>query len=395
MDVDESLLTGESDLIPKRNGDVVYSGSHCVTGKGVYEARKVGAESLANQFTAEARAFRQVKTPLQRNIDFVVRILVFLASQLGILLVLSFFINGLPAVEGVQVAAVIASLVPQGLFAMIIIAYAMGAVRIAGKGALIQQSNAVESLSNVTVLCLDKTGTLTTNRIRLCELCPVGVTEEELRLTLGDYVVSAASRNRTAEAILEALGGNAHAVRAEVPFSSARKWSALAFDDSALRGVYVLGAPEVIQPHLVDSTDLGPQVDEWAERGLRVLLLAYRPDPVALSDENDDAQLPNELRALGLLSFSDELRDEAYTTLQGFSQVGVQLKIISGDNPQTVAAVARQAGLGPDIELVSGLELAEMDQAQVAQALDKATIFGRITPEQKEQLVETLKEKGY
>jgi len=402
MDVDESLLTGESDLIPKRAGDPVYSGSFCVTGSAFYEAQKVGAESLANQLTAGARAFRQVKTPLQNNIDFVVRVLVFLASQLGILLALSFAIKGLPVVESVQVAAVIASLVPQGLFAMITIAYAMGAVRIAGKGALIQQANAVESLSNVTVLCLDKTGTLTTNRIRLYELYPVGVGEDELRRILGDYVVSASSLNRTAEAIREACGGQARAVHEEVPFSSQRKWSAMAFDNGALQGIYVLGAPEMLLPYLRHNDDRGPKGDElqdrarhWAARGLRVLLLAHQPELIPLRDRHDDPQLPQDLVPLGLLSFSDELRPEAQATLQGFSEAGIQLKIISGDNPYTVAALARQAGLGPDIGVISGLELAELDDAQLAQAVEETTVFGRITPQQKQQLVRKLSDKGY
>jgi cation-transporting ATPase E len=395
MDVDESLLTGESDLIPKRAGDAVYSGSFCVTGSAAYEAQQVGAESMANQLTAGARAFRQVKTPLQRNIDFVIRILVFLASQLGILLALSFAIKGLPVVESVQVTAVIASLVPQGLFAMITIAYAMGAVRIAGKGALIQQANAVESLSNVTVLCLDKTGTLTTNRIQLRELYPMGVQEDELRRILGAYVTSASSRNRTAEAIGEACGGQVRRVHQEVSFSSARKWSAMAFDDGTLRGVYVLGAPEVLQPHLTINTTWAPKVEEWTARGWRVLLFAYRPELMSLRDGDDRPQLPSELVPLGVLGFSDELRHEAQRTLQGFSAAGIRLKIISGDNPHTVAALAWQAGLERDIRVVSGLELAEMDDAQLAEVTEEATIFGRITPQQKEQLVHNLRDKGY
>ncbi|NIO41614.1 MAG: HAD-IC family P-type ATPase, partial [Burkholderiales bacterium] len=197
FDVDESLLTGESDRVPKHPGDDVFSGSYCVSGSGTYEAQSVGADSYANQLTAGARKFRQVKTPLQRSIDLVIRVLVFLASSLGFLVVLSLVIHGAPTVESVQVAAVIATLVPQGLFAMIIIAYALGAVRIAGKGALIQQSNAVESLSNVTLLCLDKTGTLTTNRIRLNSVQPLGLTEAELSQVMGDFVASVSDRNRT------------------------------------------------------------------------------------------------------------------------------------------------------------------------------------------------------
>jgi cation-transporting ATPase E len=394
IEVDESLLTGESDLIPKQAGDAVYSGSFCVTGSAVYEAQEVGGECLANQLTLGARAFRQVKTPLQQDVDLVIRVLVFLAAQLGIFLALSAVLKGLSVVESVQVAAVIASLVPQGLFAMITLAYAMAAVRIAGQGALVQRANAVESLSNVSTLCLDKTGTLTTNRIQLRALRPVGVTEDELRRLLGDYVASASSANRTAEAIAVACGGQARPVRAEVPFSSARKWSALAFDDGALRGTFVLGAPEMIQPYLQADQEVQDYVQQRAARGLRVLLFAHRSQVRPLHDGNGEPQLPPDLAPLGVLSFSDELRPEAQATLRGFGEAGVQLKIISGDSPHTVAALAQQAGLGPDIEAVSGLELAEMDEAQLAQTVEEATIFGRITPQQKEQLVRALRARG-
>jgi cation-transporting ATPase E len=394
IDVDESLLTGESDLISKRPGDTVYSGSFCVSGSAAYEAQKVGIESFANQLTLGARAFRQVKTPLQKNIDLVIRLLVFLASQLGILLVISFAIHGLPAVETIQVTAVIASLVPQGLFAMIIIAYAMGAVRIAGRGALIQQSNAVESLSNVTVLCLDKTGTLTTNRIRLHSVEPISIQEDELRRIIGDFVVSASSRNSTAEAIADACGGNARPVNEQVPFSSARKWSAMSFDHDALQGLYVLGAPEVLQPNLESNADLQTVIDAWTACGLRVLLFAHHPELVPLHTTEGVPQLPEKLRPIGLLSFSDELRHEAQSTLHGFADAGIELKIISGDNPYTVAAVAQQAGMGPHLRVMSGSELAEMDEAQLGQAVDEVTIFGRITPQQKEQLVRVMRHKG-
>lgn len=396
VDVDESLLTGESDLVPKRVCDTLYSGSFCVTGSAVYEATRVGAESLANQLAVGARAFRQVKTPLQKNVDFVIRVLVFLASQIGILLALSSAINGRPVVESVQVTAVIASLVPQGLFAMVTIAYAMAAVRLAGKGALIQQANAVESLSHVTVLCLDKTGTLTTNRIRLHAVYPVGINEDALRSILGDYVVSSSSQNRTAAAIRSVCRGQARTVHDEVPFSSARRWSAVSFDDGALRGVYVLGAPEVLQPQLRSKPDAhaGAKIEEWAARGLRVLCFAWWPELEPVRTGDDVPGLPDGLILMGVLGFSDELRSDVQETLQGFAELGVRLKIISGDNPHTVAALARQAGFGSDIMVVSGPELAEMDDAQLVETASEATVFGRITPQQKEQLVRILKDNG-
>ena len=397
VDVDESLLTGESDLIPKRAGAPMYSGSFCVTGSVLFEAQKVGAESLAHQMTVSARAFRQVKTPLQRDIDFVIRVMVLLAAQLGMLLVLSEVMRHGSVVETVQIAAVIVALVPQGLFFMTTVTYATGAVRMAGKGALIQQANAIESMSHVDVLCMDKTGTLTTNRIQLHAIHPLGLEEAELKRRLGDMVASASGGNRTTEAIRVVCGGQARRVVDQVTFSSARKWSAVAFDDEASRGAYVLGAPEMLQPYLSPGSSpiRGGEIDQWTEQGLRVLCFAYQPEVTPLHDARGEPQLPPDLIPLGLLSFSDELRPEAQATLKGFAEAGIRLKIISGDNPQTVAALAKQAGFAQDIQVVSGLDLAEMDEAQLAQVAEEATVFGRITPQQKEKLVRALRSRGH
>ncbi len=395
MDVDESLLTGESDLIPKQAGDAVYSGSYCVNGGGLFETEKVGAGSVANQLTAGARAFRQVKTPLQTDIELVVRLLLALCSGLAFVYGVNAFVMSLPATETAKIAAVVTGLIPNGLFFMITIAYSMGAVRMAGRGALIQQANAVESMSNVNVLCLDKTGTLTANRILLRDIVPLEMPEADLRRILAAYAASTGAPNRTSEALHTALQGTALAVAAEVPFSSERKWSAIGFNGAELHGTYVLGAPEILLPFMDAEGGWLAQLDEWTTQGLRALLFCECPGGAALLDAQDQPILPAGLRPLGLLSFSDELRPEAQATLQGFAAAGIRLKIISGDNPQTVAALARQAGLQGDIQLVTGPELEAMTPAQFAEAADTATIFGRITPQQKERLVDSLRASGH
>lgn len=397
MEADESLLTGESARVPKKTGAPVYSGSFCVTGSAFYEAQKVGADSLVNQLTAGARAFRQAKTPLQRDIDYLVRILVLLVTQLGILLGISFLIHGVPLVEMVRMAAVIVALVPQGLFFMTTVAYAMGALRVAGRGALIQESNAVESTSHVNLLCLDKTGTLTTNRIRLESLTPVGnhLGEAETRDLLGAFVASTTSGTQTTVAIAEMCQGEAGRIRAEVPFSSDRKWSALAFEAPDAPGVYVLGAPEVLEPHLEPEARLGPQIEAWSRLGLRVVLFARHPDSVALYAADSQPQLPSGLEPLALLTFRDELRADAQETLEHFVELGIEPKIISGDSPQTVVALARQVGFAHDTRWVSGLDLSSMDRAQLEKVVAETTIFGRITPQQKENLVQILREQGH
>ncbi len=399
MEVDESLLTGESELIPKKAGDPVYSGSFCVTGTTYYEAQKVGTDSFANQLIAGARAFRQIKTPLKREIDLIIRILVIMVTPLGILLAISFVIRNIPVVESVRMAAVIVALVPQGLFFMTTIAYAMGVVRVANKGALIQQINAVESTSHVNLLCLDKTGTLTTNRIKLHEMWPVGNTLEgnkvKLSRILGDYATNMPDGNRTIEAIKEVLKGQPYHVEEKVSFSSEHKWSALSFNDVTFHGTYVLGAPEVINPYLQSNADLNSKIDVWTNDGLRVLLFAYHPENRSLHNVDGKPQLPSGLIPLSLVSFSDELRPEAKEIFRHFTELGIQPKIISGDNTQTVAALYRQVGLSDDVRVISGLDLDAIEQEQLEKVVEETTIFGRITPLQKEKLVRLFRSKGY
>jgi cation-transporting ATPase E len=393
IEVDESQLTGESDLIPKTEGMDLFSGSFVVTGKAHYEATRVGTESFANKLTAQAKAFQARKTPLQSDIDFIVRLLMLLAAFIGVLLLMSALINAVPLMRSVQMAAVIAGLIPNGLFLMVIVAYAMGALRIVNQGILIQQANSVESLSNVSVLCMDKTGTLTANKINYHDLQPLGMEKTLVEKRLADFASSATVTNKTSEAVLKGLPGTAHKITDEVPFSSARKWSALAFDDETLHGVYALGALEMLQPYLKPGTELSAKIQAWSDLGLRVLVFAYNASITTLHDNENQPVLP-ELTPLAIVSFSDELRPHLKETLQGFINAGVQLKIISGDNPSTVAALAKQAGFTGDLTAVSGTELAAMSSAEFEEAAQRATVFGRITPEQKEMLVTALKTRG-
>jgi len=396
MDVDESLLTGESDLIAKQRGVQVFSGSFCVNGSATYEATKVGLDSFANKLTLQAKQFRVVRTPLQQDINLVVRLLLFIASTIGILFAVAYGIRNVSMVQSVQSAAVIAGLVPAGLILMTTTSYAIGALRMSGKGALIQQANAVESLSNVDVLCLDKTGTLTANRIHVHALHPLTVSMHELTAIFGDMARSATGGNRTSEAIVAGCTGIKRTVVDEIPFSSARKWSALVFNDGERRGTYVMGAPEMIQSYLERDDDFGKgQIDSWSSQGLRVMLVAHSPTILPLHDGAGAIVFPNDLKPVGLISLSDELRAEARETIENFMKAGITLKIISGDNPHTVAALAKQAGFTGDVRVVSGLDLDKMDATQLAKTASETTIFGRITPQQKELLVTTFREQGH
>ena len=399
LEMDESLLSGERDLIRKRAGDRLFSGSSCVTGTGYLEADKVGAESFASRLTTTARDFRVVKTPLQRKVDLIVRVVMLVVVVMSIIILVAGLLEGLPTVRLAQIAAVLSGQVPYGLFLMIVVAYALGASVIARQGALVRQVNAIESLANIDVLCMDKTGTLTANRLSLKDVYPLrGTPAEAVKAQLGDFVRSATVSNQTGDALIAGLPGERRPIVDEVPFASTRKWSALAFDRPERRGVYVIGAIELLEPFLppgdvTPDAPLSRQTKTWSTQGLRVLLFAYNPDVTTLHDEQGQPQLPP-LTPLAVIGLGDELRPQAKETIAAFGELGLQLKVISGDDPHTVVALAKQAGLPDDIRFFSGPELAAIDRSEFDRAADEGTVFGRIKPEQKDQLVDALLRKG-
>jgi cation-transporting P-type ATPase E len=421
MEVDESLLTGESDLVTKHVGDALMSGSFCMTGGGYYEAEKVGLDSFANKLTAKATVFKRELTPLQRQVTQIVRVLLIVVIVFETLVWIRNIIAAVPFVESVRMSTVILALIPNGLVLSIALTYALGAVRLLGKDMLVQQFNAVESLSNVDVLCTDKTGTLTSGVIALDETVALGAEQGQVDQLLGAFSASTTDANRTIEALRTAYPAQREPAAHEAFFSSDRKWSGLAFAEGEARGTYVLGAPEMLAPALRAGAEWRAQADAWAARGLRVVLFAGRAEPVAFGEPDGPPSLPVDLDALALVCFSDELRGGVRHTLQEFSDAGIDVKVISGDNPQTVMALATQAGLqtlgrrdnvgsyyetvlgadadqgaAPPRELiaVSGQDLEGMSAEELADAADRANIFGRVTPEQKQDLVDALRARG-
>ncbi|SES69385.1 HAD-IC family P-type ATPase [Geodermatophilus poikilotrophus] len=389
VEVDESLLTGESEALLKEPGDDLLSGSFCVGGEGHQLARDVGAASHASRLTADVRRVSTDATPLQRQIDFVVRLVMLLVALMSATILLQAALEGFSLVRVVQTTAVLSGLVPYGLFFLVALAYTVGAARSAGNGALVQQVNAVESMSNVDVVCTDKTGTLTTGRLVLTEVVPVGpVPAGEVDRLVGSMARSATAGNLTTAALAAALPGEAWAVRDEVPFSSSSRWSALRTDD----GGYVLGAPDRLAPQL-SGAPLTDAVTERTAQGLRVLVVARATDPATpLRDASGRPRLPA-LDPLALVVLADELRPGVPETIARFAADGTDLKVVSGDDPRTVAALARQAGLDGG-EPVSGADLDALADPELDALVARAAVFGRIAPEQKERLVDALRRQG-
>jgi cation-transporting ATPase E len=389
LELDESLLTGESDPVVKRAGDDLLSGSFCASGAGYQLARDVGPESYANRLTAQARRSTVDRTPLQRQIDFVVRLVMALVALMSAAILLQAALEGVSLLRVVQTSAVLSGLVPYGLFFLIAVAYTVGATKIAGRGALIQQVNAVESISNIDVLCTDKTGTLTSGRLGLKEIEALGghgATEVEHQL--GSTARSAGVANLTSEALAAALPGEVWEVRDEVPFTSSSRWSAVA----TAEGVWVLGAHEALEPALV-GPPLTEVVSERAGAGLRVLVFARATDPAApLHDAQGRPALPP-LEPLAVVALADELRPDVEEVVEGLLREGVEVKVLSGDDPRTVAALAAQAGLRESSPL-SGADLEGLSDERFDAVVAGTAVFGRVSPDQKERVVDSLRRRG-
>ncbi|MGI3781606.1 MAG: HAD-IC family P-type ATPase [Janthinobacterium lividum] len=389
VEVDESLLTGESEAQLRAPGDDLLSGSHSVGRAGLQLARDVGAGSYASRLTAEARQAVTDTTPLQRQIAFCVRLVMVVVVLMSGAILAQAALEGVTLVRVVQIAAVLSGLVPYGLFFLIVLAYTAGAVTSSRRGALVQRVNAVESLSNVDVVCTDKTGTLTTGRLTVAEVVPLGGHEQvEVEAALGSYARSTGAANLTTTALGAELPGQGLPVLEEVAFSSFLRWSAVRTEQST----WVLGAPEVLAPAL-RGPDLAPQVHDRTAQGLRVLVFARATDAsAALRGADGRAALPA-LDPLALVALADELRPDVPETVARLEGEGIEILVLSGDDPDTVAALAARAGLGTAVPVHAG-HFDQLGDAELDVVVARTTVFGRVAPEQKERVVASLRRQG-
>ena len=387
--LDESILTGESQPVLRTAGAAVLSGSFAVEGEGAFEVTAVGPDSRAAKVAATARAFRHPRSPLEKAMDRLLIILVGLMVPLGAALAVSLAARDATRARAVEtLTAAIVNIVPEGLILLVSLTAAVSAAKLARRGVLAQQLNAIESLASVSVMCTDKTGTLTEAALRVVSLIPAdGIGERELARALGRFAASSPSRNATLAAVHAArLAGEGAALEptARVPFSSRRRWSALELDGDRL----VLGAPEAV---LAPDQALARRAAEEAAGGRRVLALGAAGAP--LPPPAPDAPLPSPLHPLGIVVLAERLRDNAAETVAFFSAEDVALKVISGDSPATVDAIAHDAGIPARSHTLDGRALPDSDEA-LLEAVHAAPAIGRISPEDKARVVSVLAEAG-
>jgi len=432
LDVDESMLTGESDAVPKRRDDTILSGTAVVAGSGRFRVTAVGERAHAIKLATEAKQYQKINSELRRALE---RIAFWLS--LVLIPIVAVVLNGQMQAFGgwtlawetgawrdalVTAVSSVTAMIPQGLALMTTIAFAVAAVQLSRENVLIQEQPAVEILARVDVVCLDKTGTLTDGTIAFhgaTALNPHGE-PAAVRVDPDSTALSGTAEweqvlaffgaderaNATARALRQPYSAlPRHRVASQVQFSSARRFSAVSFaqDAGGLAGHWVLGAPEIMRHETVDSRvdveALLARSDELSSRGLRTMLLTHAPldGPIvegATGPLGRGERLPHDMRPVALLTFKENVRPEVHATLEYFRAQDVTLKVISGDSPKTAAAVAREVGMVIEGDAVDAATL-PTDQTELQEVLERHSVYGRVSPEQKRTMVEALKAAGH
>ena len=404
LEIDEALLTGESDPLRRNAGDHLMSGSFCVAGEGCYRADNVGGEAFANHTSMEARRYRYTASPLTRVINHLIQILSFTAIGLCLLYTVAYLVEGFP--KNLQqelefarmVAATITSMVPQGLVLTATISFTLGAMVMSRRGAVVQRLAAVETMAAIDVICTDKTGTLTTNNLHLTQVQRVTerYSEEDIRIRLRQFASASLDKtNRNVQALKSALGIIAVDALDQLPFKSQNGYSAVRIRVDEGERVLVLGAVEALDKFLqANATSWNETWHKLLPTGQRLLFFCQASPP-------HDGHFPPfadnlegfVLDPLALVGLADQLRPEAGKVLEALAVQGIAFKVLSGDNPETVRATVGSLNLPLAKDaVVSGDELAAA--ADSRDLIYDHSVFGRVTPRQKVHILEVLQERG-
>lgn len=378
IEVNESMLTGESKPVKKKPGDVLMSGSYLVAGSGIGRVEHVGEENYATELAKKAKSKKRATSEMQRTIKRIIKVLGILIIPVGILLFWSqksvhdiSFSNAL-----VSTVAGIIGMIPEGLVLLTSVSFILGVGRLAKQRALVQEMEAIEALARVNVLCLDKTGTITTGNLEVVEVVPLGDTQSiRVENIMNEIAFAFDDVNATQNALMQRFKKtNLWQVEEKIPFSSDRKYRAIRFGQE---GAFVLGAPEFL---IRDDEELKTRVDGYSNQGFRVLLLGSC-EKMSQEDGSVDGVTP-----VGLVVITDQIRSTAKDTFAYFKEQQVEIKVISGDNPITVSNIAVKAGLEGGEHYVDASTLPE-DFEELKEQVAKYSVFGRVRPEQKQSIV--------
>ncbi len=382
VEINESLLTGESVPVKKAPGETLYAGSYVASGACRVRADKVGKATYLNSLTSKAKKYKKPRSEIMNSIRLFIRVIGVLIPFVAAAM---FWINwratGGDVSQTIQfTGAVVIGMIP--LLLLTSFAMAIGVMRLAKKQTLVQDLYSLEMLARVNVLCLDKTGTITDGRMTVSDVMILNnFVDNPLEEVMGSMLSALDDNNQTSIALYNRFGhSNALRATATIPFSSKRKLSAVTFGET---GTFAMGAPEFVlrpMPPKIDKI-----VKQYAAAGMRVLLLAYSPSPIS------GGRLPSLFRPAAIITLADNIRSDAIDTIKWFRENDVEIKIISGDNPVTVSEVARRVGVKNAEHYISLDGLTDIEVENVA---NQYTVFGRVTPEQKAILVRTIKKQG-
>lgn len=396
VEVNESLLTGESIAIKKNVGDTLYAGSFISSGNGKFRVDKVGKETYLEKLTSKAKKYKKPKSELMNSTKLIIKAVSFLIFPIAIWMffvakadtstipdtVTDFIFSANINYAIQRTCSVVIGMIPSGMLLLTSIALALGIVRLAKNQTLVQDMYSLEMLARVNVLCLDKTGTITDGRMRVNDCVILNtVGTYSLNDIMGSMLAALDDNNQTSIALHNHFGtSDALSPVATIPFSSKRKLSAVTFEDV---GTFVMGAPEfVLKPYPAKVEKI---VKSYAQMGLRVIVLATSPVPIV------GDKLPAVLKPVAVISIADNIREDAIETISWFKENDVNVKVISGDNPVTVCEVAKRAGIRDADKYIS---LEGLNEKEVESVANKYTVFGRVSPEQKAILVRAIKSEG-
>ncbi len=393
LEMDESLLTGESSTVRKNPGDTIYSGSFCITGQGEFVVTAFGNDSYASQMLSSAKKFTSKKTPLQMETTTITTALMTISFVLLFLSFITELIRGINVldVDGIEdvleIFVICLDIVPIALFLLITLTYMLTAIRMANTGVLLQRFNSVESLSHVDVVCMDKTGTITTNNL-LFDSAHHLIDEAEAEKIIKIFASSTGSVNKTVKALQKNYGTIDFELIDEIQFSSARKYSAV---KAKVNGkVYTLysGAWTSIREYCSDAEKVDKLIEEESSKGFRTLVICSSDDlPLMVGEEFKI----NPLTPVSVVSIRDEVRPDCRETIEVFLQNNMDIKVISGDDPVTVDALFKIADIPGERNIISGPELEKIPDSELDEVVLKTNIFGRMKPENKEKVVQVLK----
>lgn len=384
MEVNESLLTGESVPVHKKPGDTLFSGSHVVAGSGDGRVIHTGEDNYATKLVRKASTKKRATSEMQDSIKKIIKYVSYAIIPIGITL---FCIQFFRAKEGfsdslVNTVAGVLGMIPEGLVLLTSVSFILGVGRLAKKKALVQEMEAIEALARVNVLCLDKTGTITTGDLNVDSILPLSENEEDIRQIMDGLVFHFSDTNATSEALQRYFHDTKpFPVMDSIPFSSRRKFMGVTFTD---KGSYILGAPDF----LTTENAVLEKADHYAAHGFRVLLLA------SCHSLADSPEALEQVMPLGLIILSDCIKEDAIDTFRFFEEQGVAVKVISGDSPATVSSVGVRAGITGAEHYIDTTTLSDKPE-ELQEAVEKYTVFGRVSPEMKQSIIEAYQAHDY